>query len=194
MMAFKISNLEKILFGLSLFLLLMGNFLMSGDLTIYFNKLSIAALMALGLLYAYFLKNKEGILCAILSMGMLFHFFEPGFEWHTRLYLSFTLIMGALGVFFLKKTIEESIRNKDFELFGTLISLSFFYPLLHVFYFSNENAIMMVYYFATLFLVAYVMYYENLWDKYTEGEKKILTLLLVFNLYEVGLISFKNIF
>jgi hypothetical protein len=194
MRTLKISDLERILLIASLLLLLIGNFLLSGDLTTYFNFASLASLMVLGVYYGFQLRSKEGILCVVLSSGMLYHFFASGSEWQSNLFLYYAGILTIFGLLFLKKSMDESRKNRDFELFATLISLSFFYPLLHIFYFSDEKGFIMVYHFATVFLVAYVMYYENLWDKYNVGEKKILTLLLVLNLFEVALLSFRNIY
>lgn len=182
---------EKILLAVAGVVLFLGNFFLSGSALIFCNQLALISIVLLGLYYGWALKDKWGSLCGLLALTLLNVFLEGEF----RLYVhyAFLAINVVIGILFSIKTFQESLKNKDWEMFGSLLSLSFLYPAIHHFMFIGDGAYLMVYHFAVAFLIAYIMYYENLWDKYTKGEKSMLMLVLAINVYEVLLISFKNL-
>lgn len=185
--------IERIILAFTALVLLIGNFFLSGSAASVSNKIALVGIIALGLYYGWQLKDKWGGLCAALALTLVKDLLDAGDPFRLYLYYAYLGIHLLLAVLFIIKTISESRKNKDWELFGTLISLSFLYPLLHHLFFLSEAGYIMVYHFAVAFLIAYVMYYENLWDKYNKGEKSILMLVMAINVYAVLLISFKNL-
>jgi hypothetical protein len=97
-----------------------------------------------------------------------------------------------LGIYMAIKAVKESVKNKDWEMYGTLISLELMFPILYRNLHLGKE-LLVVYYFALPFVLGIVMFNENLWDKYTSTEKKILTYILISAVAEVLFISVRLI-
>jgi hypothetical protein len=190
------SNLEKILIGL-IFTSLILFYIATGNIELrssYAYALVLLLEILLAAYYLYVIRNKYSLFLIgfiILNIAYLLPFLYGVSTNGIYLLLVGKITYFCLGLFLIYKTVKESLHNKDLELFGTLISIALLFPLFHHFYFSGNEDYLMVYHFALAFMLGTVIYNENLWDKYTASEKKILTYVLVCTVVEVLLISVK---
>lgn len=142
-------------------------------------------------LYIYLTQDKYSaflIGLAFLPIGAYLRKENPALG--DQLMLLGELAQLALGIYFIYKTIIESKKNKDWEMFGTLVAIGFLFPIVYHFFLAGKE-LLMIYSFAYAFILGTVMYNENLWDKYNKAEKIILTYVLVAALVEVVLISIR---
>ncbi len=73
-------------------------------------------------------------------------------------------------------------------MYGTLISLELMFPIINR-YFLTGDEFTLIYSFALPFVLGIIIYNDNLWDKYNNTEKKLLTYILVSTIAEVLFIS-----
>ena len=141
--------------------------------------------------YIYLTKNKYSIfLVGFMVLTTGFYVEKIDATLGKQLILVGELTQFALGIFFAYKTILESKKNKDWEMFETLVSIALLFPLIYHFILSGDE-LLMVYHFALAFILGTIIYNENLWDKYNYSEKKILTYVLVTTIVEVLIISIR---
>ncbi len=141
--------------------------------------------------YIYLTKNKYSIfLVGFIVLTIGFYVEKIDATLGKQLILVGELTQFALGIFFAYKTILESKKNKDWEMFETLVSIALLFPLIYRFILSGDE-LLMVYHFALAFILGTIIYNENLWDKYNYSEKKILTYVLVTTIVEVLIISIR---
>lgn len=148
--------------------------------------LSLEILLAL--YYSYLIRNVYALFLGgmvLLNAGYLLLSSNP--ELSQGLIIAGKASYFIFGIFLGYKTVKDSISNKDFELFGFLLTLALLFPLVHHLYkpLSANQDYLMVYHFALAFLLSTIMYNENLWDKYSFAEKKILVYVLVCTIAEV---------
>lgn len=190
------SNAEKVLIGL-IFISIVIFYVATGDKELKSGNAYITVLtleIALASYYLYILRSVYSLFPVgfiLLNTGYLLPYSYHPIE--ESLLLLGKLTYALLGLFLAYKTIKESMRNKDLELFGTLLSVALLFPLFHQFYFPGNEDYLMVYHFALAFMLGTIIYNENLWDKYNAAEKKILTYVLVSTVAEVLFISIKLI-
>lgn len=188
-----IDNLEKILIA-SLLIGILIYFIITGEKELkagllYSTVLSLQCLLLL--YYLYLTRNLYSIFFIgyiILNIGLFLQ--NSSKELSQNLILVGELSQFGLGLFFMYKTIKESIKNKDWEMYGTLISLELFFPLYYHYALPGKE-LLMIYNFALPFVLGIVMFNDNLWDKYNFTEKKILTYILASTLAEVLFLSIK---
>jgi hypothetical protein len=184
-------SLEKIIIAL-LFSSIIVFYLYTGQRDLKEGKFFSFVLLLESVLlvyYIYLTRNFYSIFLigyVVLNIG----YYEQtiNFNLGDKIVLAGELSQFCLGLFLGYKTFLESKANKDWEMFGTLITLALLFPLIYRFALSGKE-IVMVYHFALAFMLATIIYNENLWDKYNSSEKKILTYILVSTVVEVLFIS-----
>ncbi len=189
-------NLEKVLIAV-IFIAIGAFYIITGNKELKNSGIYTAVLILeilLALYYGILIKNLYSLFLIgfiALNTGQLLPY-----SYHSLaeyLILAGKITLAILGIYLGYKTIRESLKNKDWELFGTLITIALLFPLFHHFYFPSNQDYLMVYHFSLAFMLGTVMYNENLWDKYNFPEKKLLTYILVSTVAEVLFISIKLI-
>ncbi len=179
------SNLEKILIAL-IFVSIVILYVATGgskDLKKYNGYIVVLAMeILLALYYIYLTRNLYSLFLVgfvLLNIGYLL-LNSSSYALANNLILAGKFALFCLGLFLGYKTVTESLKNRDWELFGTLITLALLFPLIHHFYFASNEDYLMVYHFALAFMLGTIIYNENLWDKYNTSEKKLLTFILIW--------------
>ena len=186
-------NIEKILITL-IFVVVIISYFGTGNKELkseFFLILAILKFFLIGY-YISITRNLYSLVFIgflIFILGNLFSILHWPFANELQLTGLFTQFI--FGLFLIVKTIKDSIANKDLEIFSSLLSLALLYPVIHHFFLNTRVEFFMVYNFTTAFLLATIMYNENLWDKYNFSEKKILTYILVTVLIQVLIFSIK---
>jgi len=190
-----IDNLEKVLIAL-IFVSILVYYVVTGNRDLKAGLLYKEVLLletALLFYYIYLTKNLYSVFLVgfvVLNIGF--------FEYSNNVKLSKNLILiGEFSQFFFGaflgyKTVKESIKNKDWEMFGTLMTIALMFPIIYRYLLSGKE-LLIIYKYALPFLLGIIVYNENLWDKYNNSEKKILTYVLVSMVAEVLFISMKLI-
>jgi hypothetical protein len=93
-----------------------------------------------------------------------------------------------IGILFGYRAFLESKKNRDWEMFGTLLALVLMFPIIYRYLLSGKE-LLIIYHYALPFLIGIIIYNENLWDKYNGAEKKVLIYILVCNVAEVLFLS-----
>ncbi len=190
-----LSNLEKILIGL-IFASILIYYFTTGQKELKTTILYPSVLALEGLLLIYYIYRTQNLYSLFfIGFGILIvGYYEQPFQYELskKLILMGEVSQFCLGLYLGYKTIQDSLKNKDWEMFGTLITVALLFPLVYRFALSGKELIM-VYNFALAFMLGTIIYNENLWDKYNDSEKKILTYVLVSTLAEVLFISVKLI-
>jgi hypothetical protein len=188
------SNLEKILIAL-IFISILIYYVATGERELKTGSLFPAVLLLESLLlgyYIYLCKNfYSAFLVGFLLLNIGLYEQKINYSLGQNLILAGEITQFCFGLFLAYKTIKESIANKDWEMFGTLVTIGLLFPLVYRFTLKGNQEYYMVYNFALAFILGTIIYNENLWDKYNNSEKKILTYVLVCTVAEVLFISVK---
>ncbi len=188
-----IGNLEKILITL-IFVSILVYYVVTGDRELKMGSMYTSILLLECLLLAYYIyltKNFYSLFLVgfiILNIGFYLQLSDPSLS--KNLILAGEFSQFFLGIFLGYKTFKDSVKNKDWEMFGTLMTLALMFPIIYRYALSGKEFVL-VYKYALPFLLGIIIYNENLWDKYNTSEKKILTYVLVSTLVEVLFISMK---
>ncbi|MCU0430341.1 MAG: hypothetical protein MUF42_10260 [Cytophagaceae bacterium] len=183
-----LANWERIIPAIALVVLLVGYILLDPGLLPYSNAICLFLLQVYAVFMALRIRKLEAALPLLLGVAMTYHHWFAE-KFHSVFFILYLVVMSVWGIRFCFTSVQSSLRYRQVELFASLLALSMFYPAIHYSGILGENAYLMVYYFASAFLIAYIMYNENLWDNYSKEEKYMLTVLLIFQLFEIGLIS-----
>ncbi len=187
------SNLEKVLISVILGSIIAW-FIVTGERDLktgYLYKFVLLTEIALIVYYIYITKNAFSIFLVgfiILNIG----YFDLTYH-HAiakKIIIAGEISQFLLGVLLGYKAFLESKKNKDWEMYGTLVALALMFPILNEFIF-RDRTFMMIYHYALPFLLGIIIYNENLWDKYNDTEKKILTYVVVSSVAEVLFLSLK---
>jgi hypothetical protein len=188
-----IGNLEKILIAL-IFVSILVYYVATGNRELKTSILYTVILLLevlLLLYYIYLTKNLFSLfLIGYLILNIGFYLQLSGNSVSKNLILAGEFSQFFLGIFLGYKTFKDSLKNKDWEMFGTLLTLALIFPILYHYFLSGKE-LLLVYEYALPFLLGIIIYNENLWDKYNNSEKKILTYILVSSVAEVLFISMK---
>lgn len=179
-------KLEKIGFvGIFLFTILSNFF--SGD-GIFFGLL-----VSLALLYtlAIYLLSGEGLLAytillllAFYPLYLLFIYLDLGGQEFIRMgYLGAMVLYGVRSIIY---SVQLSLKNKDFELLTFLMGLFLLISPLAILY-GNEllDKAGDFYFYALAFVVATILYNDNLWHRYSLSEKNIIKYIFVIALLDI---------
>ncbi|HWZ22858.1 MAG TPA: hypothetical protein VNW06_09410 [Cytophagaceae bacterium] len=188
-----IGNLEKILIAL-IFVSILVYYVVTGNrelkTSILYTLLLLLEVLLL-LYYIYLTKNLFSLfLIGYIILNIGFYLQLSGNSLSKNLILAGEFSQFFLGLFLGYKTFKDSMKNKDWEMFGTLLTLALIFPILYHYFLSGKE-LLLVYEYALPFLLGIIVYNENLWDKYNNSEKKILTYILVSSVAEVLFISMK---
>ncbi|HSZ25938.1 MAG TPA: hypothetical protein VK766_09480 [Cytophagaceae bacterium] len=191
-----LQNIEKILIVL-IFVSIPLYYVSTGEKELKSSTLFLEVLaleFCLLLYYCYLTRNLyTAFLLGFIVLTIGLYVQKTNYPVGQKLILIGEITQFCLGLFLGYKTVQESIQNKDWEMFGTLLSLVLMFPLVYHFVLRDHQEYLMVYNFSLAFILATIIYNENLWDKYNPSEKKILTYVLVSTVTEVLFISIKLI-
>lgn len=179
-------KLEKIGFvGIFLFTILSNFF--SGDGLIFGLLVSLALIFTLVL---YLLVGEGVLVCSVLlllafyPLYLLFISLNLGGQEYIRLgYLGALVIYGMRSLIY---SIKLSIKNQDFELLTFLMGLFLLISPLAILY-GNEllDKAGDFYFYALAFIVATILYNDNLWHRYSLSEKNIIKYIFVIALLDI---------
>jgi hypothetical protein len=188
-----IGNLEKILIAL-IFVSILVYYVVTGDRELKTGFIYTEILLLETLLLAYYIYATRNLyslfLVGYILLNIGFYLQASGNYSSKNLILTGEFSQFFLGLFLGYKTLKDSMKNKDWEMFGTLMTLALIFPIIYHYFLSGKEFVL-VYKYALPFLLGIIIYNENLWDKYNSSEKKILTYILVSMLVEVLFISMK---
>jgi hypothetical protein len=191
-------KIEKVLIGLP-FVSILLYYIATGNIdmrpsSIYPVVLGIQA--ALAVFYILITQNYRALFLTaylLINAGHWMYAFSYQVENAWYCLLAGLILQAGLAGYLGYKTVRESIANKDWEMFGTLLTLALLFPLLNFLVLSYNPEYTTIYYFTLAFLLGTILYNNNLWEKYDTVEKKILIFLLVNALIEVLLTSLRLI-
>lgn len=182
------SDLEKVFIGL-VFFSLMVNYLIEVK-----GAFLLVYIFLILLLFYYIIKIKEWVYQLVMSgmiidiIGRIARFMH--WSGASLMLLAGTAAYFIFGILMIRKALQESWRNSNFELLGFLLGIFLFVPSV-VFFISEAEGVLQFYSFAFAFIIGTIMYNDNLWEKYSTGEKKVITYLLVSALVNVINMSLK---
>jgi hypothetical protein len=188
------SNLEKILIAL-IFISILIYYVATGERELKTGNLFSIVLLLESLLLFYYIYLCKDLYSVFLGGFILLNIGLYGqkinYSLGQNLILAGEITEFFFGIFLSYKTIKESLANKDWEMFSTLVAVALLFPLVYHYTLKGNQEYYMVYNFALAFILGTIIYNENLWDKYNNSEKKILTYILISTIAEVLFISVK---
>lgn len=178
-------NYEKGAIALSFFSVLIGFFFQDDQLSGFLNLLNLSGLFLLWFLYFSlsepdFLRWPMGLLLFYVFSSLFMQYEWEGASTIRLLYLAAYPIFGGIILF---RAIKDSGRNKNFELLSFLLGL--FLTLAPVFDLIKNSELIQVkgyYHFALAFLIATILYNDNLWERYNFNGKNLLKYIFIITL------------
>jgi hypothetical protein len=161
-----------------------------------FENITWAPLLASIVLLGYYMFIIRDLKVRVLLLGMAV--FQAGLALHL-LSVSFAKILLYIGLaayailsgIFILKAIQDSWRLKNFELMVFLMGMFLVYPVSFVF-FENELNLLLVFCFGLAFVSATIIYNDNLWERFSEWERKVVIFQLLNAVILIAGISMKN--
>lgn len=179
-------NLEKIGFVLVFLFALLLIFSSGGVLL--FASLNIAGLLML--LFVYMLSGKNNLIKAILLLMLSYPVARFGAltSLYATLYIEY-ILYGTLiiyGLYILTDSIRRSFANSNFELLAFLMGIFILIAPLAILFGNKvmENA-GQYYFYALAFILATIMYNDNLWLRYEVNNRSMIKYLFVIALLAI---------
>jgi hypothetical protein len=106
------------------------------------------------------------------------------------LYIGMITYLILSGIFIVK-AIRDSLKFRNFEMMVFLMGLFLLYPVAFSFFMEVQN-LLLILCFGLAFVSATIIYNDNLWERFSEGERKIVIFQLVNSVVIISGISLKN--
>ncbi|GAL84990.1 hypothetical protein MYP_2218 [Sporocytophaga myxococcoides] len=106
------------------------------------------------------------------------------------LYIGLITYLILSGIFVVK-AIKDSLKFRNFEMMVFLMGLFLLYPAAFIFFMEVQN-LLLILCFGLAFVSATIIYNDNLWDRFSEGERKIVIFQLLNSVVIISGISLKN--
>ncbi|WMJ74278.1 hypothetical protein RCC89_14035 [Cytophagaceae bacterium ABcell3] len=100
-----------------------------------------------------------------------------------------TGFMSLFGLLILFRSIQESVKYKNFEMITFLTGI--FIALSPLVFFEVPDQVLQFYNFGLCFLIFTIMYNDNLWSRYNFDEKRVLVFIVLLALIYVLTFSMK---
>lgn len=179
---------EKVFFSLVFISLLVGYIFSTPETEPLFRKITRSVLVFGGFIYLFILTDWiVRILLGGIAVGLAGSIFGVTV---LQTVLIFSIV--ATGIYFLIMAIKDSLKLGGFELLSFLLGLFLLLPAAMYFIPKEEN-IEKLYYFGSCFVIATIIYSDNLWLRYTFSQKRLMIYLLVINLTTAIELSLKYI-
>lgn len=161
-----------------------------------FENITWAPLLAEILLLGYYIFIINDLKIKALLFGMAV--FQAGFALELLkidsakilLYIGLVTYLILSGIFILK-AIKDSLKFKNFEMMVFLMGLFLLYPVALIFFMEVQN-LLLILCFGLAFVSATIIYNDNLWERFSEGERKIVIFQLLNSVVIIAGISLKN--
>lgn len=184
-------RIEKVSFGLiALGLVLSG---------LVLPKLYFLVFLGSFMLWSVYFALSQPSYFSRFVLGLLiffpFYFLFEVFDWEggwLLLYLGYVAYV-IFGVWVLGRAIKDSLRNKNFEMLmfltGVFIALG---PVAKLLKLEELEPFKLYYDFGIAFLLATILYNDNLWDRFNWNQKSIIKYLFMLALLSVFNISLNS--
>ena len=106
------------------------------------------------------------------------------------LYIGMITYLILSGIFIVK-AIRDSLKFRNFEMMVFLMGLFLLYPVAFSFFLEVQN-LLLILCFGLAFVSATIIYNDNLWERFSEGERKIVIFQLLNSVVIISGISLKN--
>ncbi|MCR6638845.1 MAG: hypothetical protein NVV82_07615 [Sporocytophaga sp.] len=161
-----------------------------------FENITWAPLLAEILLLGYYifiindLKMKALLFgMAVCQAGFALKLLQIGSA-QILLYIGMITYLILSGIFIVK-AIRDSLKFRNFEMMVFLMGLFLLYPVAFSFFMEVEN-LLLILCFGLAFVSATIIYNDNLWERFSEGERKIVIFQLLNSVVFISGISLKN--
>lgn len=161
-----------------------------------FENITWAPLLAEILLLGYYifiindLKMKALLFgMAVCQAGFALKLLQMGAA-QILLYIGMITYLILSGIFIVK-AIRDSLKFRNFEMMVFLMGLFLLYPVAFSFFMEVEN-LLLILCFGLAFVSATIIYNDNLWERFSEGERKIVIFQLLNSVVIISGISLKN--
>ncbi|MFN3405764.1 MAG: hypothetical protein ACK40G_16835 [Cytophagaceae bacterium] len=175
------SKIEKGIIIITFLLLIVSYFVTSEMKVSTLIFLSLFGILALAGFYFLISENSVSKLLfggfIIFTLGTILKVKNVDFHFYT-------LIAGVLsflyfGAYVIVKSVKASLKYGNFEMLTFLLGLLLLFPVLFVFE-IGEGRLYLFFLYGLAFVIATIMYNDNLWERFSFDEKKIQIWLLVF--------------
>ncbi|MBO9701228.1 MAG: hypothetical protein J7604_13550 [Sporocytophaga sp.] len=161
-----------------------------------FEYITWAPLLAEILLLGYYIFIINDLKIKALMFGMAV--FQAGFALallqietaKILLYIGLITYLILSGMFIFK-AIKDSLKFKNFEMMVFLMGLFLLFPVALIFFMEVQN-LLLILCFGLAFVSATIIYNDNLWERFSEGERKIVIFQLLNSVVIISGISLKN--
>ncbi len=161
-----------------------------------FENITWAPLLAEILLLGYYIFIINDLKVKAVLFGMAV--FQAGFALELLhieaaqilLYIGLITYLILSGIFIMK-AIKDSLKFSNFEMMIFLMGLFLLYPVAFIFFMEVQN-LLLILCFGLAFVSATIIYNDNLWERFSEGERKIVVFQLVNSVVIISGISLKN--
>jgi len=161
-----------------------------------FEYITWAPLLAEILLLGYYIFIINDLKIKALMFGMAV--FQAGFALELLqidsakilLYIGLVTYLILSGMFILK-AIKDSLKFRNFEMMVFLMGLFLLFPVALIFLMEVQN-LLLILSFGLAFVSATIIYNDNLWERFSEGERKIVIFQLLNSVVIISGISLKN--
>ncbi len=161
-----------------------------------FEYIAWAPLLAEVLLLGYYIFIINDLKIKALLFGMAV--FQAGFALELLqidsakilLYIGLVAYLILSGMFILK-AIKDSLKFRNFEMMVFLMGLFLLFPVALIFFMEVQN-LLLILCFGLAFVSATIIYNDNLWERFSEGERKIVIFQLLNSIVIISGISLKN--
>ncbi|WP_028979475.1 hypothetical protein [Sporocytophaga myxococcoides] len=161
-----------------------------------FEYIAWAPLLAEVLLLGYYIFIINDLKIKALMFGMAV--FQAGFALELLqidsakilLYIGLVTYLILSGMFILK-AIKDSLKFRNFEMMVFLMGLFLLFPVALIFFMEVQN-LLLILCFGLAFVSATIIYNDNLWERFSEGERKIVIFQLLNSVVIISGISLKN--